>query len=432
MQEACAAERQAEEQRARAEQRRAALAARLAGVQESCARLERSVAALQSAAVELRATLGREREVARARIQELERALQRAGRSEQEESEHEVQRREEMAGALAAAVERLRARVAAVGDEPPAGPTQTPADAPAAEGSPAAPSPAAEVPASDASMAAPADVPAVPPAPAEFVPRLLAAPARRESWLAPAIRRVAERRDARLAGELIAELLPAQRVVIGGPLSYRLRIAELDGPLLVRMGDGAATVQRPAAGGPAPGATPGRSAAQDVDFLLEGRAADFAELAAGGARRRLRGVRLRGARRPARSLRRARRQPLALWDLAAAGVDVWPGLLLLALAEGIDPRWTTGQRFTAAFSIEGPALTASATVYVGVRDGEPLAVTRAPGEQPAVIARLSERAFTCMVAGTPLPAGERILVEGDRGALERLIGWIDRAQGLSR
>jgi chromosome segregation ATPase len=123
VQEAWAAERQAEEQRAAAEQqravteqRRAALAARLAGVQESSVKLQHSVTALQDAATALRATLGREREAARVRIAELEHALRSAGRSEPEQTEQQAQRRDEMAEALAAAVERLRARVAAVGE----------------------------------------------------------------------------------------------------------------------------------------------------------------------------------------------------------------------------------------------------------------------------------------------------------------------------
>jgi len=43
--------------------------------------------------------------------------------------------------------------------------------------------------------------------------------------------------------------------------------------------------------------------------------------------------------------------------------------------------------------------------------------------------RLGERAFMCMFAGAPLPAGERVLVEGETGPLELLIEWSDRAQG---
>ena len=114
-------QRRAEEAHAaarRAEEQRDALAARFARVSESCARLERGVAALQSVAAELRVTFERDHLAARARIAELERELElarsrsspsRSGPSDSKDPVH----REEMAGALTAAVERLRARAVA-------------------------------------------------------------------------------------------------------------------------------------------------------------------------------------------------------------------------------------------------------------------------------------------------------------------------------
>jgi hypothetical protein len=449
--EARASAQHAEEQCAHAERQRAALTVQLAGVNESCARLQQSVATLQSTATELRGALERDQEAAHARIQELERSLLAATPPECDEA-----RRDEMASALAAAVERLRTRVAAVSEHPEAegAPIEGLAPAKAEVSPPPEMHPESEVstepeasPESDVSQESkvppkgevtsrsqPTD-----PAPESavwIVPRLLAQPTRRESWLAPAIRRVAERRDGRLAGELVAELLAAQCLVVKRPLTYRARIAELDGHLQVSLGGGQVDVGRSASGAPggdsrvqlrsAP-ATPSLRAG--VDFAVEGRAADFAELAAGGAGRRLAGLAVHGSRRSVRALRRARRRPLALWDLATAGIDVWPGLLLLALAEAIDPRWTAGQRFTLAFAIAGPA---SARLYVGVRDGEPLVVARACEVEVAATVRLSERAFTCMLAGASLPVGERVLLEGDPGALERLVEWADRAQGLRR
>jgi hypothetical protein len=461
--EARATAQYAEEQCAHAERQRAALVAQLAGVSESCVRLQRSVATLQNAAIELRDALDRDHEAARMRIGELEGSLRAAARPACEEDA----RREEMANALAAAVERLRARVAAVGEPleleappaeaPPAPVVEAPAastvaasvaEVPVAE-TPAAP--AIEVPRTPLPAAPAIEVPATPPAPVmepapesavpaavpavSVVPRVLTESAPGESWLAPAIRRVAERRDARLAGELVAELLPAQRLVVKRSLSYKLSIAELDRHLHVRLDGGQADIGRLAI--TAPRDQPGRrssaaappSAEAGIDFLIEGRAADLAELAAGGAGRRLPGLKVRGSRRRLRTLRRARRRPLALRDLAAARIDVWPGLLLLALAEAIDPRWTVGQRFTLAFAIEGSA---RATLYVGVCDGEPLTVTRTADVEVVTTVRLSERAFTCMLAGAPLPVGERVLLEGDQGFLERLVEWADRAQGLRR
>jgi hypothetical protein len=138
-----------------AEAQRDALTARLAGVNESCERLRDGILALQGVAAELRATFERDHRLAQTRIRELEGALERARarplepqrykaeesqRSEAEESQRsktgepqrseaeeprrseaeeprrseaeEAQRREEMAEALAAAVARLRTRVA--------------------------------------------------------------------------------------------------------------------------------------------------------------------------------------------------------------------------------------------------------------------------------------------------------------------------------
>ena len=254
----------------------------------------------------------------------------------------------------------------------------------------------------------------------QVVPRLLAAPLRREPWLARAIRRVAERRDPKLAAELITELLPAQRLVMERPLTYDARISELDGIWGVRIRNGQTEVGRL----PAVSDT-------EAEFALTGHAADFAELAAGGTGRRLSGLEVHGRRRRLRVLRRARRRPLELWDLATAGIEVWPGLLLLAVAEAIDPSWSVGQRFTIAFAIESSTTHANATVHVQARDGAPLGVLAAAPEPPTSTVRISERAFMCMLAGAPLPAGERVLVEGETGPLEILIDWADRAQGRS-
>lgn len=191
-------QRRAEEAHAaaeHAEEQRAALAARLAGVSESCVRLERGVAALQSAAVELRAALDRDQHAAQARIRELEgeleRALARGGRdpdpTHPARSEPEdVLRREEMAGALASAVERLRARVAAVDEQseiPRSKIDQQTTGAPAVE------RPVISTPPPAAAEPAPAaEIPTV-----IVVPRLFPASRRRALRLAPAVRRVAVR-----------------------------------------------------------------------------------------------------------------------------------------------------------------------------------------------------------------------------------------------
>ena len=106
-----------------AEEQRDALAASLAAVNESCERLRAGVTTLQSVAAELRTTFEHEHHAFRARIHELEGELERSRAlppTEQRSAADEAQRREEMAGALAAAVTRLRARAAPAPSELPA------------------------------------------------------------------------------------------------------------------------------------------------------------------------------------------------------------------------------------------------------------------------------------------------------------------------
>ncbi|HEV3071017.1 MAG TPA: hypothetical protein VGY76_06280 [Solirubrobacteraceae bacterium] len=332
--------------------------------------------------------------------------------------------REEMAQALAAAVARLRARVAS---PPESEPEVEPEAAARSEPAAAAPQVEPEVAAgSEPTMGAepvPAalDEPEPEPAHAQFIPRVLPLGGQRESWLAPAIRRVAAERDAKLAGELICELLPAQR--LKRALTYTLRIEGL-GDVQVRVEGERATVRRPSTG-----SVESFSGTERGAFLLEGPVTAFAELAAGGAGRRLPGVKVRGSRRKLRRLLATRRKPLALSDLAEGGITIWPGLLLLALSEAIDPQWTQGHSFILAFAITGPP---SATLYVQVRDGEPLAVTRMRSEQPLSTVHLDEQAFLLVLCGAPLPPTVQVLLEGSAEPLSLLLGWSDRAQGLAR
>ncbi|MGH2855511.1 MAG: hypothetical protein ACRDLF_15120 [Solirubrobacteraceae bacterium] len=177
------AQRRAEEAHAAArhsEEQRDELAARLVGVGESCARLQRSVAALQSVAAALRTTLERDHLAAQARIRELEGelALARAAepvRPAARPAAEGAVRREEMAGALAAAVERLRARASTVGGEQEGGRA---AEEPVEQAAARAPQPDARPP----------EVPTV-----IVVPRLFPSPGHHAARFAPAIRRVAAR-----------------------------------------------------------------------------------------------------------------------------------------------------------------------------------------------------------------------------------------------
>jgi hypothetical protein len=243
--------------------------------------------------------------------------------------------------------------------------------------------------------------------------RLLSVPEKRTSWLAPAIRRLAAQRDAKLAAELVIELIPAQRGIVDGPVSYEIKIGEL-GTFYVTLDPGQATISREPRG--------------SVDFSLEGPVAAFSELAAGGASRRHPGLRIRKGKRRARRFLKTRRRAIALADLDAAGVDVWPGLLLLAMAEAIDPTWTTGRRFELAFQIED---TSGVVIYVRVCDGESVLVSRTAVGQPVATISLSGHALICLLAGTQPPVEHRTLVTGDVTSVDMFLQWTARAQGLS-
>jgi hypothetical protein len=444
-----AAARRAEQELAEREadlaRRELLLAEQIQDLSHSRARMEAIVQELKGIAVQLRAAV-------------------KSGVSAAEPARPEPDR-EELAQALAAAVARLRARVASPVEpereaEPEPAPIEpkqvTPREAaepepePAVAGEPESVTPELESATPEPELATPELVQATPepelampelatpepepptpvpePALTPFIPRILPLAGQRQSWLAPAIRRVAEERDPKLAGELICELLPAQR--LKRALTYTLRIEGL-GEVQVRVEGERATVRRPSAGSATSSARIGAETDRGA-FLIEGPAAAFAELAAGGAGRRLAGVKVRGSRRKLRRLLAARRAPLALSDLAEGDIQVWPGLLLLALSEAIDRRWTTGHSFVLAIVIQSPPTQPSATLYVQVRDGEPIAVTRVRGEQPLSTVRLSERAFLCALSGAPLPPNEQVLVEGPQEPLMLLLSWSDRAQGLTR
>jgi len=242
--------------------------------------------------------------------------------------------------------------------------------------------------------------------------RLLSVPEKRVSWLAPAVRRLASQRDAKLAAELVIELIPAQRELIETPLSYEIKIGEL-GTFYVTLEPGQATISREPRG--------------SVDFSLEGPVAAFSELAAGGAGRRYPGLRIRKGKRRARRFLKSRRRPVALADLAAVGVDVWPGLLLLAMAEAIDASWTTGRRFELAFEIQDAP---GVVIYVRACDGEPIRVSRTAVGAPVATISLSGHALTCLLAGTQPPAEDRTLVKGDITSVDVFLQWTARAQGL--
>lgn len=252
----------------------------------------------------------------------------------------------------------------------------------------------------------------------EWTPPTFALGDQRTAWLADAIGSVALRRSARLAGELVLELIPYQASRCEQTVAYELEIEEL-GRFVVLLASGHATV-----------VPRDDSSDTKTDFRLRGSAADFAELVAGGALTARSRLRVKGSRRKARQLRRECSDPVVLADLVAADVSIWPGLLLAAMAETVEPDWMRGSLFDIAFEIEGEP---STVLLVSVRDGAQLGLARGESTSAATpsdstTVSISERGFICMLAGAPLPDGEQTLVRGRQSDVELLLDWFRRAQ----
>jgi hypothetical protein len=434
---------------------------------EHAAQLEQ--ASQLSAQLELqRAQLGSEHaeklEQMRSRVRELEGELERTAadlhvgeevvpssvetdeRSPSAEVDNaDIARKREMSEALAAAVKRLRARVATEEElrgQPPVdapAPVEPKTERPIADHipqPPASPNPPSHPASGDRDPAEGLELaeraatienseppkspePVKDPEPAEsldFVARVLASPKRPPSWIASSLRRIAERGEARLALEIVAELFPLRHLDVSDPMTYSVEIEEL-GEYLVRLdGDqsSAKEVTSP-------------SLEKAVDFQLRGNLLSVGELAAGTAGKKISGLKVRGSRRRARKLLRASVPPVVLGDIARAGKAIWPGLLLAAVAGAIDPEWTKGQHFVVAFRTTGES---GMTVCLRVNDGQPIETLRPYHGEITATVSLSDLALTCLLGRAPLPNGETPLVEGDSSALERLVRWSDRAQGL--
>ncbi len=262
----------------------------------------------------------------------------------------------------------------------------------------------------------PSDAELSPPEGASPLPTRYVRPSERPlvGWLTPAIARVADADEA-LAAELILELLPAQAGIVRDPLSYRLTIGSEASYRVTIQRDRTVIERQPEAGG--------------ADVHVIGPPAALAPLVAGGARRRMPGVRIEGRKRRLRKLLRARRAPLDFARLADSGVRPSPELALTALCAAVEPSWTTGHRFSVVYSLAG-----AEPLEVEVRDGRDLQVGpagRARDASPAATISLRADALVSLLARLHLPHdAERVLVAGDRHAVALLHGWFDRAQGL--
>jgi hypothetical protein len=312
---------------------------------------------------------------------------------------------------LAEAAERLREATPPVAEEAtilPSGPPGTPEEDPSTE-------PPAETP----------EAGAVPPLPDEPVldpsqllaPRLVSAAERpSDGWLAGAIERLAGQ-DAQAAAKLIVALLPVQRLIVAHDATYDLTVTEL-GTFRVQLHAGATTVE--------PQAEPGGR--REIDFHLEGAAGALSEFAGGGIKRRPKGTHLEGSRRKLKKLLKELRDPIQLSDVARSGALIEPGLILAALAAGIDPAQTAGHTFTVAWHVTGQR---GGTWTVKVGDGFPTVSEGEPEGGATAVVHIAQGAFLPLLAGVAPPPGLQSSVTGNANAVALLRAWFDGAQKLA-
>ncbi|MFL5845045.1 MAG: hypothetical protein ACJ762_10155 [Solirubrobacteraceae bacterium] len=331
---------------------------------------------------------------------------------------------------LTSASERLRAETPPVVDEEPLEATDRaevriphPEPISTPEPTPAEPEPTIADATPSPPVVEPAPEAAQDPAPAETVPdatpltpRLISAAERPTApWLAPAIERLAAK-DPAAAAKLVVGLLPVQRLMVSNDATYDLTVTEL-GTFRVLLHAGATTVE--------PRAEPGPR--KEIDFHLEGPASALAELAAGGARRRPKGTHFEGSRRKLKRLLKDLRDPIHLPDVARSGAVIEPGLVLSALAAGMDPAWADGHTFTVAWDVTGSR---GGTWTVRIGEGDPAVEPGLPEGGPTAAVHVSQAAFLPLLAGFAPSPGEQATVTGNTHAVALLRQWFDHAQGL--
>ncbi|MEA2287730.1 MAG: hypothetical protein QOJ21_3773 [Solirubrobacteraceae bacterium] len=209
-----------------------------------------------------------------------------------------------------------------------------------------------------------------------------------------------------IAELLFVALLPAQGGTVKRPMAYELAVE--DGTThRVSVGLDRARVELPGQGA--------------TDARVSGPLAALVPLAAGGAGRRLPGTRIEG-RRALRRVLKARRGPLGLAELAAAGVAPSPGLLLTVLARAVPVAWTIDRELSVDIAPEG------ADTWRVIASGRgPLTILPADPEEPAAATlHTSASRLPAVLAGTAEPGDA--WVGGDLRAAQTLLSWLDRAQ----
>jgi hypothetical protein len=252
-------------------------------------------------------------------------------------------------------------------------------------------------------------------APVALQPRIVPAAQRgAEPWLSGSIARLSAA-DPEVAGRLVLALLPLQRLRAVADVVYDVTVTGL-GSFRVSVRAAQATVE--------PVAEPG-----GAEFHVAGTAAELAGFAAGGIDRRPpKSILVRGSRRRLKRLTKRLREPMQLSDVARAGAVSEPGLILAALAAGVDPEWTAGHRFTVAWVVEGAH---GGTWTIAAGDGALQVRTGLPADGPRAAVHVPQPVFVPLLAGFAAPPGLQATAEGDAHAVDLLRQWFDRVQRLA-
>ncbi|MBI5104724.1 MAG: hypothetical protein HZB46_07035, partial [Solirubrobacterales bacterium] len=206
--------------------------------------------------------------------------------------------------------------------------------------------------------------------------------------------------DAAAAERLMLVLLPAQARLVRRPVTYDLAIAGGATHRVALTREGGEVL---AAEGPAPARVYG-----DLAALLP--------LATGGAARRLPGAEIAG-RRHLRRILKARRRPVTLGELAAAGAAPAPEDLLQLVARATDTRDLT--------AIVDIALEDGDSHRLAIADGR-ICVTAPLGLEPDATLRTTSAALAAVLGGTA-PDGAAA-VDGDESAVLAFLRAVDRTR----
>ena len=241
---------------------------------------------------------------------------------------------------------------------------------------------------------------------------------RQYPWLRGALVKLAHD-DPKLAGQIIAGLLPVQSAIVQGPVDYDLTIAEV-GTFAITLAGGRAYVKE----------IDHPRGRRQAEFHIWATALTLAEIIAGVPHHvgRFRGpAKITGRKRRMKPLKAIPAAGLSLAEAARAGARLEPGLVFRTFPYVVHAAWSRDHQFTVAQSVSTDP---PSTWYVTVGNGQGIRVdTTPPPEGADATVSLTPEAFSHLLRGEPAPPGHRPVVRGDRQAVAQLKAWIDRAQG---